>query len=138
MLSLTYASRAVEPFDADAMSALLRHSRENNTRAGLTGMLMYKEGRFMQVLEGEDDAVRRLYAIIAADPRHDDVRMLLDDQIPERRFAEWSMACPTAPDSDLRGILGFDDVFATGVRRRHAWEDPSRAQLLLDWFRRSL
>lgn len=136
MLSLTYMSTASVPFEPSEMTALLRQSRENNERRGLTGMLLFKEGRFMQVLEGPDEVVRERYDVIAADPRHTEVRTLLDESIEERRFPQWSMGLPGPADEELRQAPGYDSFFEAPARRRHSWEDPSRAQLLLDWFRR--
>jgi len=135
MLSLTYVSTATAELDESALAALLRQSRENNERCGLTGMLLFKSGRFMQVLEGEEEQVRERYRIIEADERHTDVQRLLSETIEARRFPQWSMGFPTPEDAELRAAPGYDDFFATPLRRRTRWEEPSRAQLLLDWFR---
>lgn len=136
MLSLTYMSTAAVPFGADRVADLLRQSRENNERAGLTGMLLFKDGRFMQVLEGAEEDVRERYRVIAADPRHSDVTMLLDETMEGRRFPQWTMGFPAPADAELRDAPGYDAFFEAPARRRSSWEDPSRAQLLLDWFRR--
>jgi hypothetical protein len=136
MLSLTYMSTAATPFEPAQMTALLSQSRENNERHGLTGMLLFKHGRFMQVLEGADEDVRERYAVIAADSRHTDIKTLLDESIEQRRFPQWSMGLPDPADDDLRNAPGYDSFFEAPARRRSSWEDPSRAQLLLDWFRR--
>ncbi len=61
MFSLTYVSSAVRPFAEDELADLLAVSRQNNARLGITGMLLYKDGNFMQVLEGEEAEVRTLY-----------------------------------------------------------------------------
>jgi hypothetical protein len=136
MQSLTYMSTATSPFPPEEIAALLKQSRENNERCGLTGMLLFKEGRFMQVLEGPEEDVRERYAVIAADPRHTDIRTLLDESIEVRRFPHWSMGLPSHAAADLRDAPGFDAFFEAPAGRRSTWNDPSRAQLLLDWFRR--
>jgi hypothetical protein len=136
MLSLTYMSTASTPFEPKQMTALLLQSRENNERRGLTGMLLFKDGRFMQVLEGATDDVRERYAVISADPRHTDIKTLLEEPIEQRRFPLWSMGLPDPADADLRKAPGYDSFFETPAGRGTSWEDPSRAQLLLDWFRR--
>jgi len=69
-LFLVYVSSATLPFSGEDLRALLATCRENNAELGVTGMLLYKDGNFMQVLEGDEQAVRGLYARIAADPRH--------------------------------------------------------------------
>ncbi|WP_156357302.1 BLUF domain-containing protein [Frigoribacterium sp. Leaf263] len=136
IVSLTYMSTASTPFDSERMAGLLQQSRENNGRRGLTGMLLYKNGRFMQVLEGAEKDVRERYAVIAADPRHTDLTTLVDESIERRRFPQWSMGVPEPLDADLREAPGYDSFFETPSRRFDIREDSSRAQLLLEWFRR--
>jgi hypothetical protein len=58
---------------------------------GVTGVLCFSEGIFLQVLEGGRGPVNRLYHRIAADPRHTELELLLYEDIGERRFAGWSM-----------------------------------------------
>jgi hypothetical protein len=86
-----YASRAVPAVDQEELVAILKKSKVNNPKAGITGVLCFSEGIFMQVLEGGRTAVNQLYNRIAADPRHSDVVLLHYDEIAERRFAGWSM-----------------------------------------------
>jgi hypothetical protein len=136
IVSLTYMSTASTPFDSKQMAALLQQSRENNERNGLTGMLLFKNGRFMQVLEGAEKDVRDRYAVIAADPRHTDLKTLVDESIERRRFPQWTMGVPDPVDADLREAPGYDSFFAAPSRRFDIQEDSSRAQLLLEWFRR--
>lgn len=91
LVRLMYASRAVPAVDQEELLAILKKSKVNNPKAGVTGVLCFSEGIFMQVLEGGRTAVNQLYNRIAADPRHGDVVLLHYDEIAERRFAGWSM-----------------------------------------------
>lgn len=91
LVRLLYASRAVAAIDQDALHAILKTSKVNNPKQGITGVLCCSDGVFMQVLEGGRGAVNALYNKIAADPRHRDVELLSYDEIAERRFASWSM-----------------------------------------------
>lgn len=91
LVRLMYASRATEGIDADAIAAIVRQSRTNNGAAGVTGLLCFSDGVFLQVLEGGRDAVSALYNRIAADARHRDVVLLHYAEITERRFSGWSM-----------------------------------------------
>lgn len=91
LVRLLYASRAVPAVDQDELVAILRKSKANNPAAGVTGVLCFSEGIFLQVLEGGRDAVNRLYNRIATDARHTDVTLLCYEEIGERRFAGWSM-----------------------------------------------
>ena len=91
LVRLMYASRAVPSVDLDALMAIQRSSTAGNSVHGITGVLCFSDGIFLQVLEGGRSAVNRLYNRIAADPRHTDVELLSYEEISERRFAAWSM-----------------------------------------------
>jgi hypothetical protein len=86
-----YASRAVPAIDQEELVAILRKSKANNPGLGVTGVLCFSEGIFLQVLEGGRSAVNRLYNRIASDSRHTDVELLCYEEIGERHFAGWSM-----------------------------------------------
>jgi hypothetical protein len=86
-----YASRAVPSVDQDALIAILRKSKANNPAIGVTGVLCFSEGIFLQALEGGRSAVNQLYNRIAADSRHTQVELLSYEEVGERRFAGWSM-----------------------------------------------
>jgi Sensors of blue-light using FAD len=91
LVRLMYASRAVPAIDHDELLAILRKSKANNPAAGVTGVLCFSGGIFLQVLEGGRSAVNKLYNRITADPRHTDVELLSYQEIGERCFAGWSM-----------------------------------------------
>ena len=71
---------------------LLAKARRYNTEFSITGALLFNEDWFVQYLEGTEDAVREIFARIAADPRHEGVEVLFEGFTTERRFPEWSMA----------------------------------------------
>lgn len=89
---LIYMSRAAVPLPAAALVDLLRQAQAANREAGITGLLVYHEGRFMQVLEGEQAAVMATYGRILRDPRHREVHKLTERKIAARSFPVWSMA----------------------------------------------
>ncbi|BDI24161.1 BLUF domain-containing protein [Herbiconiux sp. L3-i23] len=135
MQSVVYVSTAVTAFSDAQLQALLTTSRSNNSALGLTGLLVYKDGQFMQALEGPDGAVRERLAVIAADRRHGGVTPVLERTIARREFADWTMGFRSVTDADLRDIPGFDDVFGTSRSGIGRWGTVSRARWLLDWFR---
>lgn len=95
LVRLLYASRAVaapagRP-DAETLQAILRQSQANNPKCGVTGLLCFSGGVFLQVLEGGRDCVNALYRRLCADARHTDVVLLSYEEICERRFGGWSM-----------------------------------------------
>ena len=91
LVRLLYASRAAATINPEELVAILRQSKCNNPAIGITGVLCFSEGIFLQALEGGRGAVNRLYNRIAADPRHTSVELLSYEEVGERRFAGWSM-----------------------------------------------
>jgi len=92
LYSLTYMSSAVRlPTEAE-INHLLTRARIRNEREQVTGILLYDEGSFFQVIEGPKDGLERVYSAILADPLHRDVLELLYDPIDKREFEGWSMA----------------------------------------------
>jgi hypothetical protein len=93
LVRLMYASRVAAAVDQEELLAILKQSKANNPKLGVTGVLCacFDSRVFMQVLEGGRSAVNRLYNRIVIDPRHTDVELLAYDEISERRFAGWSM-----------------------------------------------
>jgi GTP cyclohydrolase I len=90
LVRLLYVSRAVDTSPA-AIEAILAEGREHNPACGITGVLCYGGGIFLQAIEGGRSAVSRLYASIQKDVRHKDVELLHFEEIDERRFSGWSM-----------------------------------------------
>lgn len=112
LISLVYTSSAAAPFRETALEHLLEECRRLNSERDVTGMLLYRGERFIQVLEGPASLVRRLAQTISQDPRHRDMRVLLDESIETRRFAEWTMGYRTL-QSDAGALpTGFRDSFA--------------------------
>jgi hypothetical protein len=90
LVRLLYASRAVDT-STSAIEAILLQSRQHNPSCGITGILCYGGGIFLQAIEGGRMAVSELYSHIQKDPRHKDVVLLDYEEIPERRFGGWTM-----------------------------------------------
>jgi hypothetical protein len=86
-----YASRAADSVNQNELVAILKKSKANNAEVGVTGVLCFSAGIFLQVLEGGRMQVSALYNRIANDPRHRDVMLLSYEEVDERRFAGWSM-----------------------------------------------
>ena len=90
LVRLLYASRAVDT-SAEAIDAILSQSRQSNPLCGITGILCYGGGIFLQAIEGGRMAVSDLYGHIQKDLRHKDVVLLHYEEISERRFGGWTM-----------------------------------------------
>lgn len=106
MYYLIYRSVATDLPDRASLIQLLEHARTANARRGITGMLVYQNGRYMQMLEGEEAKVRELFDGIATDPRHRLVKVVATGNTPKRHFQDWSMGFrdmeqgTTLPDYD--------------------------------------
>ena len=90
LVRLLYASRAVDT-SPEAIEAILTQSRQHNPACGITGVLCYGGGIFLQAIEGGRNAVNDLYSHIVRDSRHKDVVLLHYQEITERRFGGWTM-----------------------------------------------
>ena len=91
MYYLLYSSSAPKKFDDESLHELLEISRANNAKAGVSGMLLYADGNFIQYIEGEETAVRALYSRIIQDPRHRNHIVLSDGETDTRMFPDWTM-----------------------------------------------
>lgn len=96
MKQLIYRS---EPFGFDKamLAGILVQARRNNARDDITGALICRQDLYLQLIEGPGAAIDTLYARIAADDRHLDVRLLLIDEVDERMFPAWAMLDDEAP-----------------------------------------
>lgn len=135
--SLIYVSIANDAFQEHELLEILRVSRENNPRGGITGILLYKDRKFMQLLEGQENAVCETYARIQRDPRHRDVTVLLQGETDECDFSDWSMGFQNLDEQDARNIPGYSSFLDADFSVFEFASDPSRAHQLLRIFRRT-
>jgi hypothetical protein len=111
LYSLVYASFATKVLDDADLDALLRRAREHNGARGISGLLLYRRGRFVQFLEGPEDEVRALYAKIRTDPRHVSPRILNEGRPDHRQFADWTMGYEPVREADVPPPPGFRSTF---------------------------
>jgi hypothetical protein len=138
MYSLVYVSSAASPFSDEQLRALLEQSRRDNAARDISGMLLYKGGNFMQLLEGDESQVTSLYHKIATDPRHSGSMVLLKSHADTRMFADWSMAFRNLNDPSVVQLPGFSPFLNTNLDDREFFANPSRAQALLQFFKKSM
>jgi len=86
-----YASRAASAISKPLLDSIIERSRRHNPAAGITGILCVSGDIFIQVLEGGRDEVCELYNAIVRDPRHRNVRLLVYEEIRQRKFGGWTM-----------------------------------------------
>jgi hypothetical protein len=125
---IIYLSRATAPFTDAQLENLLLVARSRNAELDVSGLLLYAEAQFLQVLEGEEQAIRALYEIIKEDPRHRDIVTYADKPIKQRAFASWAMAFHAPSLPQLAEVTGYLTPAAWTVD--HALLGPADAQLL--------
>lgn len=91
LVRFLYASRTAQAMSSTLLASILAQCTKNNPRLGITGVLCYTDAIFIQVLEGGRDEICDLYNAIVRDARHTDVRMLVFEEIKQRKYARWAM-----------------------------------------------
>ena len=109
LVRLLYVSRAILPEDANATQSILDSARKYNLANGITGILCYGGGIFLQALEGGRMAVNELYKHILNDSRHKDVVLLSYEEISERRFSGWTMGQVNAAKLNTSILLKYSE-----------------------------
>ena len=132
---LLYRSQALTPFDTPALTALLYQSRASNRAHHLSGLLLHTpDGRFLQILEGEEAVVNALYYDnIAVDPRHHSCRVLGAGACAERSFADWNMGFRVANAEEVHALLAAATPAELGLPASQPHFRPALLQLLLDF-----
>jgi len=110
LIRLLYRSKETSSFNKNDVESLVNQARKNNIKDEITGALIYVDGYFMQVLEGESEAVNHLlYNKIFRDERHFNPKVLLQEVITKRHFPEWDMG--------LRILDTIDDVDVSDMNK---------------------
>lgn len=89
--SLTYKSTATATPSAGDLDVLVGEARARNRRLGVTGMLLFEDGSFLQTLEGSPDNLDVVWASIKRDPRHEHIELLSEHIAPTRLFGAWDL-----------------------------------------------
>lgn len=135
MIHLVYVSAACVAMEDAALKNLLETSRRNNPALGITGMLLYLDGLFMQVLEGEAAKVDALFARIQQDPRHAEVAVVLRESLAERNFPDWSMGFRNLSGWNDQNLPGFSMLMENGPSLEQLRVNPSVTLSLLLHFK---
>jgi len=135
---LIYCSQACQDFDPDLLVDLLRQARATNERAGLSGMLLYCSRSFLQLLEGDEDALAETYQRIRADRRHTNLRRLLDAEVSQRLFPDWSMGFDHVDDDELaQDLPGYTPATSYPLMNPDLITDGKVAESLLTLYARN-
>jgi len=132
---LGYVSTEALKFSEEALVALLSEARNANADRNVTGLLLYREGSFYQVLEGSESAVMATFHDIEGDPRHKEVRILFNGETDVREFADWKMGFLNLDGVDVETLSGFSDFMTRDAEPQEFLENLSRGKRLALMFR---
>jgi hypothetical protein len=104
---IAYTSQAIGQFSKRNLLDLLHYARAFNKIDNITGVLMHREGAFLQVLEGSSEDVGDLLSRILSDPRHNKIKIILDASVDRRLFSNWTMGCADFDKPELSLIPGI-------------------------------
>lgn len=107
MHHIIYMSRSVKPLSDAELRLLLEQARNANEEQNITGALVYGDGQFMQVIEGQESTLATLYAKLLDDPRHINIVKLADKQITQRSFSNWSMGFHAVSPQEFASLAGY-------------------------------
>ena len=138
LFQIVYVSTASEDFSREALLILLKESVERNRRAGITGLLLYKDGSFMQAIEGDEAAVIALFSRISHDSRHHHVIPLVHEPIEERYFPSSAMAFRDLHTTDLKELPGYSEFLNTPLNGELLAADIPKSKRLLLLFKQSV
>lgn len=134
LVHCVYCSASTKtPLSSVELESLLAECRHNNSKADITGILLYQIGSFFQVLEGEHATVEALFDKISSDKRHHQTKKIIFEPIEARSFAAWTMGFPKITSKELATIPGLSDFFHHG--RSYVELGQGRAKSLLAAFK---
>ncbi|PXY01293.1 phosphonate transporter [Marinifilum breve] len=113
LIHIVYVSFSRNQLSELELDQLLSEIRPKNLANGVTGLLLYNDEIFIQVIEGETDTIRTLYDRLQNDNRHTNIVKILEEDIDQRSFPEWSMGYQKLSKEDSKDLPGFTDVMSS-------------------------
>lgn len=124
---IIYSSESTTPMQTDDLEDLLEHAQGSNATKGITGALVYAEGFFLQILEGDRVTLEDLMAKISRDPRHEAVTVLRRGETPFAIFGDWKMGYISATPEQVAKWAGFSSTTAIPEVLAGISQDPNQA-----------
>ncbi len=118
MFHLLYTSKAVNPFKDDELQKLLELARFKNSQKTITGMLLYCNSHFIQLLEGDENDLSELFEIISSDDRHTDVKKVLEGNVEKPQFPDWSMGYKYLTPQQLTNLDKHENIDVSAFIRK--------------------
>ncbi len=138
LFQIVYVSTASLELSRADLLKLLKESVGRNSRANITGLLLFKDGAFMQALEGEESVVIALFSKISRDPRHHHVIPLIHETIEQRYFPDSAMAFRDLETADLKELPGYSEFLNTPLNSDLLAADIPKCKRLLLLFKQNI
>ena len=129
MYSLIYSSKAIDTFGSDQIYEMLNLSRTYNFKNEITGCLLFHQRKFIQLLEGSESNIHKLYQKILNDKRHEAVSLLREERSDHRIFSDWSMAFYEFDPSN-EGTFYKQSLLDTYFNNSNLYKQSSKTGLL--------
>ena len=123
---IMYSSQATKPMTIAGLEEILEDARTGNQARNVTGVLVYVDGVFFQIIEGDKDIVHKLMANIASDSRHQSVKVFYEAKVDVQAFESWSMAYLSATAEEMSIWLGFPATATVEELLTSVNRDPHR------------
>lgn len=120
---IVYVSSGAREYSIAELEEIAETGARHNDRSGVTGILLHYNGNFMQLIEGDTDAVEETFKRISADPRHTGILKLQDDRVAQRRFPDSRMGLRAIPEGEM---TGFPDLFENS---QAGWQVKADAEI---------
>ena len=133
IFQVIYASTGRDLFTEKKLNTLLEESRSANLKIGITGLLAYKDGNFMQSLEGPKQKITELMLKIGQDTRHFGIIIMLKGFVERREFSNWSMAYLNLSGDPSEG---FSDFLTSDKSEHEKKISAGKAKILMLNFRK--
>ena len=135
LFHLAYVSSEKQAFSQADLIELLHEARAINETRDVTGLLLYKEDAFFQILEGSEEAVMTTFRSIEADDRHHQIEVLMREPCSEREYPDWRMGFANLNGVDLSLLQGYSDFLNKTDSPRAFLTEISRSERLAMLFR---
>lgn len=133
--SLVFVSTETDHLGDEDLLDLLKKARQKNLENGITGMLLYKDGNFMEAIEGEASKVNWLFQSILKDPRHRKIEVIDDRELSQREFGDWSMGFKKLDGRDMAAIHGYNEYMSRPLTSSEFSADKEGSRALLRLFK---
>ncbi len=109
LIHIVYVSFSEKELTEVELDELLKDIRKRNKQQKVTGLLLYNDGSFIQLIEGSSQIIKNLFEIIKKDPRHTNIVLLLEESIQKRAFPDWSMGYCKLNKEQKKSLPGYSD-----------------------------